>query len=147
MKAALRKFGGQIGANLPQLCLTLIFLSGWLAAPASLMAPKPVTCEMAHCQEEGYCCCATARISRLQSLPESEKPHQLFKANKGCSSCCALPPSAGSQLKQKTVASSQPDAEPAEEPALCRDRSPVIASQLFYQDPSPRAPPTLLINC
>ncbi|MGE0127207.1 MAG: hypothetical protein AB7U82_03790 [Blastocatellales bacterium] len=146
MKAALRQFGRQFGANLPQLCLTLIFLAGWLAAPLSLMAPEPVTCEMAHCQDEGYCCCAAARLSRLRDLHEPEKPHQLFKVNKGCSSCCALPSSSSGQLKQTRAASSYSDVEPPKEPAICRDRSPLIASRIFYQDSSPRSPPFLLIN-
>lgn len=140
MKSAIK----QIGANLPQLFLTLVFLAGWLAAPVSLMTPEPITCDMAHCQSEGYCCCAAARLSHLQGLPESEKPHELVNVNNGCSSCCALPSSASSQIKQTRVASSHVDVEPPEEPVIRCDRSLLIPSRLFYRDSSPRSPPLLL---
>ncbi|MEP7337930.1 MAG: hypothetical protein ABI977_09310, partial [Acidobacteriota bacterium] len=76
--------------NLRAASALLIFLLGWSALPAVMLAQEPDTCWMECCVAEGHCCCATAKpfveghdytgvykISQPEAAPSCQNPATL----------------------------------------------------------------------
>src|SRR5262249_35594319 len=131
--------------NLRAASALLIFLLGWSALPAAMLAVEPDVCSMECCVAEGHCCCAARKpfveghdYSGIVEVGQADDE----------SSCqrLATPPWGFKILSRQITLSVAPLPAPDGTARLIRRGDLSFYRSLHFSPDSSRAPPILLIN-
>lgn len=131
--------------NLRAASALLIFLLGWSALPATMLAQVPDTCSMECCIAEGHCCCATVKpFVEGQDYGDVQKIGQL-EAAPSCQNLATLPSGAKVFPRLTTPVVTHLPA-PDDHAQLSHRRGESFYLSPQFSPDSSRAPPALLIN-
>jgi hypothetical protein len=130
-----------IWKQLPAILLLLVFVSGWLTVPASLLAPEPITCGMVCCEESGECCCFISRQAHRHEEGDEHDETQLVAFQKGCSSECAVAPSHSPLTFQHKSSAAPLRTEAVAQNKLPAHQLPPTQRSELSRKSAPRAPP------
>lgn len=130
-----------IWKQLPAILLLLVFVSGWLTVPVSLLAPEPITCGMVCCEESGECCCFISRQAHQHEDGDEHDEAYLVAFQKSCSSDCATPPSFSNFASQQKTSTSPLRIEALAQHPLPPHQLPQPQRSDLSRKSAPRAPP------
>ncbi|MDX2032989.1 MAG: hypothetical protein SF339_20095 [Blastocatellia bacterium] len=123
----------------------MILLIGAIAPALRTLAPEPLTCGMACCEESGVCCCLMRKgeDSPAGHHHDEEPAVTATVMTQGCMPNCGLAPSPFPGVDSRAD-------RPGGELALRRvllpspmERAPRAPSSIAFASCSPRAPPAL----